>query len=118
MILTSTAKCPLTQRRLPSSFRWGKTRWILDEATSTPRLGIINGLIASHTQSSEHGLHRAKIPTSVQMYLEFCIVVCYPDEPSFMGVVCLYGSEIEAGEWTVLLELSRWRNSYTVRLAR
>jgi len=78
---------------------------------------MIKGLIASHTQSSEHGLHRAKIPTSVQMYLDFCIVVSYPDEPSFMRAVCLFGSEIEAGEWTVLLELSRWRNSDTVRLA-
>jgi len=39
------------------------------------------------------------------MYLDFCIVVCYPDEPSFMHAICLYGSAIEAGEWTVLLEL-------------
>ena len=34
-----------------------------------------------------------------------------------MRAVCLYGSEIEAGEWTVLLELRRCINSDTVRLA-
>ena len=51
---------------------------------------------------------------TMDMFLDFVIVVSYPVEASFMRAVCLYGAEIEAGEWTVLLELSRLTNSDSV----
>jgi hypothetical protein len=57
------------------SLGWGGTRWLLevenpDESTRTSLPRMINGLITSYRtypQSSEYGLHRAKIPTSVQI---------------------------------------------------